>query len=397
MNSEGSPDQIAMYPTPEAAVVLQRRAAAEELASKSAGNRRKQSKRLILATVGLVSLALVAARWNGIGRKPGPNSDVSAETIQVQLTSKLRDKQRLPVPDNVDIDQMTFGLIGGIAIARDGSVLVSDLWKDRHEIREIDKLGKTRLVAGLGSQKFNYEAPPATERMVVFPTDVAVSPAGEMYYVTDSFMLPGVWKVMTDGQLERVGWSKVLTRYGRVNPYASITFAEDGQLLVLTTKGLVFSVPGNEQPFKLIDDFKVKQGSEDNWKEVAYSPRGFFAAADGSLYVSDYFRHQVKVRTPDGKIRVVAGSGKGGYSGDGFGARNAKLRNPSGLVGLADGTLLIGDQDGTVLRAVLPNGQIRTLARNLNTSDLAIGNDGTIYAAGGSDVFAVTLPPNWNQ
>ena len=40
-------------------------------------------------------------------------------------------------------------------------------------------------------------------------------------------------------------------------------------------------------------------------------------APDGLLYVVDQTRHEILVRLPDDQFRVVAGDGRGGFSGDG--------------------------------------------------------------------------------
>ena len=46
-------------------------------------------------------------------------------------------------------------------------------------------------------------------------------------------------------------------------------------------------------------------------------PGAMVAAPDGGLYIYDTSRHQVLLRDPDGAMRVVAGNGVVGESGDG--------------------------------------------------------------------------------
>lgn len=46
-------------------------------------------------------------------------------------------------------------------------------------------------------------------------------------------------------------------------------------------------------------------------------------APDGALYVADVATHRVLAQLPDGRFRVIAGTGTAGFSGDGRLARRA--------------------------------------------------------------------------
>jgi hypothetical protein len=88
-------------------------------------------------------------------------------------------------------------------------------------------------------------------------------------------------------------------------------------------------------------------------------------APDGALYVTDGAGLEpggvrVLVRLPDGRFRVVAGTGKRGFSGDGGPAVRAELSDVFALAVAPDGTLYIAD--GGRVRTVTPNGVIRTIA-----------------------------------
>jgi hypothetical protein len=90
-------------------------------------------------------------------------------------------------------------------------------------------------------------------------------------------------------------------------------------------------------------------------------------APDGALYVTDAVGAAVEpggvrvlVRLPDGRFRVVAGTGKTGFSGDGGPAVRAELSDVFDLAVAPDGTLYIAD--GGRVRTVTPSGVIRTIA-----------------------------------
>ncbi|BBH70721.1 hypothetical protein ACTI_74060 [Actinoplanes sp. OR16] len=104
----------------------------------------------------------------------------------------------------------------------------------------------------------------------------------------------------------------------------------------------------------------------------------------------------------DANPRPAAGSGGDGFTGDGGPAVQAELKNPEGAAVAADGTLYIADTGNHRVRAVGPDGMIRTVAgdgeaRNETgplpaaakgteislgyPSDLALGADGTLFIA----------------
>ncbi|HND33036.1 MAG TPA: hypothetical protein PLA94_23725, partial [Myxococcota bacterium] len=84
---------------------------------------------------------------------------------------------------------------------------------------------------------------------------------------------------------------------------------------------------------------------------------------DGAVYIADTYNHAIRRLDPvTGALSTVAGTGMAGYSGDGGPAIDAQLHSPYGLGFAADGTLYIADTDNSVVRAVSPDGTIRTVA-----------------------------------
>ncbi|MEW6776848.1 MAG: putative Ig domain-containing protein [Bdellovibrionota bacterium] len=83
-------------------------------------------------------------------------------------------------------------------------------------------------------------------------------------------------------------------------------------------------------------------------------------AEDGSLYYADSFCDAVVRIGKDGTARRVAGSGIGGFSGDGGPAREARINNPESIALSKDGTLYIADNQNHRIRRVSPSGVITT-------------------------------------
>ena len=82
----------------------------------------------------------------------------------------------------------------------------------------------------------------------------------------------------------------------------------------------------------------------------------------GVLYISEPSLNQVVARLPNGSFKLIAGTGRAGYSGDGGPALKAMLHQPEGLAVGADGNLYIADLQNNRVREVLSNGTIVTVA-----------------------------------
>src|SRR5215471_14448823 len=57
-------------------------------------------------------------------------------------------------------------------------------------------------------------------------------------------------------------------------------------------------------------------------------PTGIARGPDGALYICDTGNHRLRKVTADGVMHAVAGTGEGGWSGDGGPATSAKLNEP---------------------------------------------------------------------
>ena len=103
-------------------------------------------------------------------------------------------------------------------------------------------------------------------------------------------------------------------------------------------------------------------------------PESVAVDANGDLYIADTFDNRVVMVTPSGALRLVAGTGKAGYSGDGAAATAATLTEPAGVAVDSVGNVYIADSSNNVIRRVdATTGVITTVA-----GDYAIdkaGND----------------------
>jgi sugar lactone lactonase YvrE len=137
-------------------------------------------------------------------------------------------------------------------------------------------------------------------------------------------------------------------------------------------------------------------------------PTGLAVASDGLLFIADQSLNEVLVRFPNGSLRVIAGTGHAGFSGDGGLATAANLSQPGALVLSTSGNIFVADVGNHRVRELLPNNLITTFAGNGGTttsvfkvgekatqvamppSGLALAPGGRLYVASGNDVVELS-------
>ncbi len=114
---------------------------------------------------------------------------------------------------------------------------------------------------------------------------------------------------------------------------------------------------------------------------------------NGALLIVDGFNRVRRLDT-DGFVRTVAGSARAaataGLTGDNGAATLAALSNPRQVTPLRDGSFWIKDLGGRHLRIVTPDGIIRTINTNFETSvNILLFPDGTPAAATANRVYRI--------
>ncbi|MFJ7418673.1 RICIN domain-containing protein [Streptomyces uncialis] len=212
----------------------------------------------------------------------------------------------------------------GIAVDSTGTLYFSDY--SGHRVRRITTDGKITTVAGTGTPGNRGDGGPAVSAQLNCPRGVAVDSAGAVYIV--------------DANNHRVR-----------------KIAADGRISTVAGTG-------------------VAGFSGDNGQATAAQlnlPLGVAVDSTGVLYVTEYHNHRVRRITTDGKISTFAGSGVGGFRGDGGPAVSAQLNRPYGVAVDSAGDVYVADAENHRVRKVTTDGKISTVA---GTGAAGFGGDG---------------------
>jgi RHS repeat-associated protein len=312
------------------------------------------------------------------------------------------------------VDACLFG-VNDVAVAPDGSLYLADTFNER--VRRIGPDGIITTVAGTGTEGYNGDTIPATSAQLRGPTAVAVGPDGSLY-IADNFN-QRVRRVDTAGLITTIAGTGAVGNDGDGGRATAATLihlndlavAPDGALYLATGSrvrrigpdGIITTVAGGGE----LEPAEADGGPAVDAKlfdvsDVALGP-------DGSLYLADSGHHRIRRVDTSGIISTVAGNGVAGFSGDGGPATSAQLKDPGGVAVSLTGNLYIADRYR--VRLVSPEGTIRTVAGTgqcCSTVDrgpatalttgargLALGPEGHLYLADSAFYvrkLAATLP-----
>ena len=220
-------------------------------------------------------------------------------------------------PDGVQATAAALGYVTAIAVDADDNLYFSEYLY--HRIRRVDaSSGVLSTIAGTGSEGYSGDNGPGTAAKLYYPWGLTVNASGDV--------------VIADFQNNRVR-------------------------VVTAATGIISTIAGTG----------TAGSSGDNGPATAadlYGPLGVSYDAAGNLYITEQNSHRVRrVDGATGVITTVAGTGVGGFSGDGGPGTAAQVFAPYGVTAARAGSLLFADYGNQRVRRIdLATGIIDTIA-----------------------------------
>jgi sugar lactone lactonase YvrE len=220
-----------------------------------------------------------------------------------------------------------------LALDSVGNLYIADAGNGR--IRKVDVNGNISTVAGGGSNDPG-EGGPATAAVLRYPGGVAVDAGGNLY-IADALA----------GHVRKVDSSGTISTLGTYFQFPARIALDNAGRVYVSTEALSM---GRR-------DGGVTRINADGTQTAAaggfIDPFGLAFDSNGTLYVSEGFGGQVMRVGANLTNTVIAGTGIGGFSGDGGPAASAQLNDPQGLAFDATGALLVVDSGNARVRRIV--------------------------------------------
>jgi sugar lactone lactonase YvrE len=327
-------------------------------------------------------------------------------------------------PDGTDRLKAKFLRIARLAVDRRGNVYIAD--SPAHKIIMVDAAaGTIRSIAGNGIDGYAGDGGPATRAHLSYPEGVLVDASGDVYFcdvgthhvrkvsarsgiittvagngekgfspddvpaIESRLWSPGRLAIDQDGGLliADIGNARVRRvdrATGLMRTVAGSGDIGDGGL----ARDAIMAVPGDVVYYHdqlYVADYgnrRVRRvdlhthtittvagggtaqgGGASATASELLLPEGLAIDARGNLFIADNLANRIwVVDAKSGVLRVVAGRGEPGYSGDGGPPEEARLKLPGAVAAAPDGTVYIADYGNQRIRVVDPGGKaIHTL------------------------------------
>lgn len=265
--------------------------------------------------------------------------------------------------------QATLAAINAYNIAADsrGVLYIADAGNNR--IRKVTTDGVISTVAGSARFGSSGDNGPATSAQLNFPQGVAVDRNGVLY-IADT-LNNRIRRVSIDGIITTFAGNGTATTSGDGgNPVFAgipsptrVSLDQAGNLYVvssnrvrrITPGGQISTFAGNGQAGYTGDGGPATQAT-------FYSINGVTEDSKGGILICDYTND--RIRRVDGNGIITTFAGAGHFVGDNGPATDAIMKFPEGVTMASDGTMYITDAENYRLRAISPNGVMRTVLGN---------------------------------
>jgi uncharacterized protein (TIGR03437 family) len=252
----------------------------------------------------------------------------------------------------------------GVAPAPDGTLYIADYTNQR--IRKVATNGTITTFAGTGTAGFTGDGGQAASAELHGPIDPVVDSGGNLWFI-DYFNLR-IRKITPAGIINTIAGFGTTTYSGdggsvlqagiwpgsiALGPNGNYYFTDEGEpdtggscrVRMVNSSGTVTTVAGTANCGETGD------GGAATAAELNY-PDGVTIDSSGNLYIAEYNGARIRKVSPGGTITTYAGTGVGGFSGDGGPAIQATFNGPRGMAVDSANNIYIADQNNHRIRKI---------------------------------------------
>jgi sugar lactone lactonase YvrE len=221
-----------------------------------------------------------------------------------------------------------------------------------NRVRRVSSNGMITTFAGTGITGYSGDGGPATSATISAPQSVVADSSGNIYIADTG-----------NSRIRRVDSSGLITTFSSI-PAVSLAIDSNDNIFASDFNVIWKISPAGSASIVAGMQFCFGYGGDGGPATQAclFFPYGVAVDKSGDLYIADWINYRVRKVNSAGIISTVAGTGQPGYSGDGGPATSAMLNLPQDLAVDGKGNLYIGDAQNARVRIVSPSGTIRTLA-----------------------------------
>jgi trimeric autotransporter adhesin len=287
------------------------------------------------------------------------------------------------------------------AVDAAGNIYIADAGNNR--IRKVNNSGVIATVAGTGAGGYNGDNIEATNAELFGPVGIAVDASGNLF-ISDDYN-NRIRKVNTFGTITTIAGTGTAGYTGDNGPATSAQLNGPHGIALDDSNNICIADYGNNSVRKINSATGIittiggingvigntGDGGPATIAEL-YNPDGIAIDAFGNIYIGDISAHVVRKIDTSGIISRIAGTGIGGYSGDGGVATATKLFEPVGVAVDGTGNVYIGENNNYI-RKVSSSGIISVVAGNGSGSFIGDGGPATLA---GLNPVGITLDSHGN-
>ena len=237
-------------------------------------------------------------------------------------------------------------------------------------------------IGGMGRLPYSGDGQSAATVDLFSPTRIAFDRAGNLYF-TEAYY-GRVFRLDAAGKLKAIAGNGDGVFSGQGGPATAAGLGPVGGIAVDAAGNVYFGASdrickvGADGVLRVIAGNGTYGYSGDGGQALAATiaiPEGIAPDTSGAIYFSDWGHHVVRKIGADGVVTTVAGTGAAGYNGDNQPGVSSQLNTPEGIALDSDGNLYIADRFNYRVRKVRRDGFIFTAAGNGQAGSSGEGSD----------------------